>query len=86
MSCKIDTRILSAKDSTTLTNVELVPLSSKLSDSDRISAKTFAVLLAELDGQFIRIGNQLNAQIPSNAQLVRDSNQQLVGLPAVAGG
>jgi|AACY02.18.fsa_nt_gi hypothetical protein len=86
MSCKIDSRILSAKDSNELTNVELVALSSKLSASDKLHAKTFAVILAELDGQFIRIGNQLNAQIPANAELVRDSKQQLVGIPAVAGG
>lgn len=86
MSCKIDTRLLHATDVADLTNVELVSLESKLSESDKFQSKKFAVLLAQRGEEFVRVANSLNSMIPADSQLVRDSNQQLVGIPAVAGG
>lgn len=86
MSCKIDTRINHATDVADLVNVELVPLSCKLSESDKLQAKTFAVLLAQMGTEFIRVSNGLNAMIPSNAVMVRDERSQLVGINTVTGG
>ncbi len=85
MQC--DNRLLTTKDVSTIQEEKtLVKLDSLLSDSDRIQARKFSVLLVEVDGQMFRTGNQLGQLVPESSTLVRDKSGQIVGIPAVAGG
>ena len=94
MNC--DTRILTSKDvseniqegffKNSLNTKTLVKLSSIVSESDRLKARNFAVLLIEVDGEMFRTNNGLGQLVPEGTTLVRDSKSQLVGLPMVAGG
>jgi len=85
MQC--DNRLLTTKDVSTIQEEKtLVKLDSLLSDSDRIQARKFSVLLVEVDGQMFRTGNQLGQLVPESSTLVRDKTGQIVGIPAVAGG
>ena len=85
MQC--DNRLLTTKDVSTIQEEKtLVKLDCLLSDSDRIQARKFSVLLVEVDGQMFRTGNQLGQLVPESSTLVRDKSGQIVGIPAVAGG
>ena len=84
MNC--DNRLLTTKDVSTLENKTLVKLSSILSDSDRIQANKFTVLLLEVDGEMFRSGNQLGQLVPQESTIVRDRSGQIVGIPTVSGG
>jgi len=84
MNC--ENKLLTTKDVSTIQNTNLVKLSGLLSDSDRIQANKFAVLLLEVDGEMFRTGNQLGQLVPESSTLVRDKSGQIVGIPAVAGG
>ena len=57
-----------------------------MSESDRLKARNFAVLLIEVDGQMFRTNNGLGQLVPEGTTLVRDSKSQIVGLPMVKGG
>lgn len=82
-----DNRLLTTKDVSTIQNTKtLVKLSGLLSDSDRIQANKFAVLLIEVDGEMFRTGNQLGQLVPESSTLVRDKSGQIVGIPSVSGG
>jgi hypothetical protein len=84
MNC--DNRLLTTKDVSTLQDKTLVKLSSILSDSDKIQASKFAVLLLEVDGEMFRSGNQLGQLVPQESTIVRDRSGQIVGIPTVSGG
>ena len=84
MNC--DNRLLTTKDVSTLQDKTLVKLSSILSDSDKIQASKFAVLLLEVDGEMFRSGNQLGQLVPQDSTIVRDRSGQIVGIPTVSGG
>ena len=84
MNC--DNRILTTKDVSTVKDKTLVKLSSILSDSDRIQANKFAVLLLDVDGEMFRTGNQLGQLVPQESTIVRDRSGQIVGIPTVSGG
>lgn len=86
---KCDTRLLQAKDVADIKATETVALKTKLSASDRMVAKDFAVLLVSVptdsgETQFFRA--TANSQVPLNTDVIRNSTGQLVGIPAVAGG
>ena len=84
MTC--DNRLLTTKDVSTLQKKNLVKLSSILSDSDKIQASKFAVLLLDVDGEMFRSGNQLGQLVPQESTIVRDRSGQIVGIPTVSGG
>ena len=84
MNC--DNRLLTTKDVSTLQDKTLVKHSSILSDSDKIQASKFAVLLLEVDGEMFRSGNQLGQLVPQESTIVRDRSGQIVGIPTVSGG
>lgn len=85
MNC--DTRLLTAKDVSTIQQDKtLVKLSSIMSESDKIQASKFAVLLLQFDGEMFRTSNQLGRLIPEQSTLVRDRSGQIVGIPSVSGG
>ena len=84
MNC--DNRLLTTKDVSTLQDKTLVKLSSILSDSDKIQASKFAVLLLEVDGEMFRSGNQLGQLVPQDSTIVRDRSGQIVGILTVSGG
>jgi len=84
MTC--DNRLLTTKDVSTLQKKNLVKLSSILSDSDKIQASKFAVLLLDVDGEMFRTGNQLGQLVPQESTIVRDRTGQIVGIPTVSGG
>ena len=84
MNC--DTRLLTAKDVSTIQDKTLVKLSSIMSESDKIQAGKFAVLLLQFDGEMFRTSNQLGRLIPEQSTLVRDRSGQIVGIPSVSGG
>jgi hypothetical protein len=86
---KCDTRLLEALDVSSIENVETVKLSSKLTASDSMRASNFAVLLVNVptpegNTQFFRATK--NSQVPLNTEIIRNSEGQLVGIPAVSGG
>ena len=84
MNC--DNRLLTAKDVSTIQDKTLVKLSSIMSESDKIQANKFAVLLLQFDGEMFRTSNQLGRLIPEQSTLVRDRSGQIVGIPSVSGG
>lgn len=84
MNC--DTRLLTAKDVSTIQDKTLVKLSSIMSESDKVQANKFAVLLLQFDGEMFRTSNQLGRLIPEQSTLVRDRSGQIVGIPSVSGG
>ena len=85
MNC--DTRLLTAKDVSTIQQDKtLVKLSSIMSESDKVQANKFAVLLLQFDGEMFRTSNQLGRLIPEQSTLVRDRAGQIVGIPSVSGG
>jgi hypothetical protein len=84
MNC--DNRLLTTKDVSTIQDKNLVKLSSILSESDRVQANKFAVLLLDVDGEMFRSGNQLGQLVPQQSTLVRDRAGQVVGIPTVSGG
>ena len=84
MNC--DNRLLTTKDVSTVKDKTLVKLSSILSESDRIQANKFAVLLLDVDGEMFRSGNQLVQLVPQESTIVRDRSGQIVGIPTVSGG
>lgn len=86
---KCDTRLLEAQDIASIEGVETTTLKSKLSVSDSMRAKDFAVLLVNVptkegNTQFFRATQ--NSQVPLNTEIIRNSEGQLVGIPAVSGG
>jgi hypothetical protein len=84
MNC--DNRLLTAKDVSTIQDKTLVKLSSIMSESDKVQANKFAVLLLQFDGEMFRTSNQLGRLIPEQSTLVRDRSGQIVGIPSVSGG
>ena len=84
MNC--DNRLLTTKDVSTIQDKNLVKLSSILSESDRVQANKFAVLLLDVDGEMFRTSNQLGKLVPQQSTLVRDRAGQVVGIPTVSGG
>ncbi len=84
MNC--DNRLLTTKDVSTIQDKNLVKLSSILSESDRVQANKFAVLLLEVDGEMFRTSNQLGKLVPQESTIVRDRSGQIVGIPTVSGG
>ena len=84
MNC--DNRLLTTKDVSTVKDKTLVKLSSILSESDRVQANKFAVLLLDVDGEMFRTSNQLGKLVPQQSTLVRDRAGQVVGIPTVSGG
>jgi len=85
MNC--DNRLLTAKDVSTIQQDKtLVKLSSIMSESDKVQANKFAVLLLQFDGEMFRTSNQLGRLIPEQSTLVRDRAGQIVGIPSVSGG
>jgi|TARA_R110000796_G_scaffold227292_1_gene344014 hypothetical protein len=57
-----------------------------MSESDKVQANKFAVLLLQFDGEMFRTSNQLGRLIPEQSTLVRDRSGQIVGIPSVSGG
>ena len=85
MNC--DNRLLTAKDVSTIQEDKtLVKLSSIMSESDKVQANKFAVLLLQFDGEMFRTSNQLGRLKPEQSTLVRDRSGLIVGIPSVSGG
>lgn len=89
MSCKLDSRFIEAKDVATINTTKTVKMSSLLSASDVLRAKNYAVLLVNIptesgEKQYFRA--TMNSQVPTNTEVIRSNDGQLVGIPTVAGG
>ena len=84
MNC--DNRLLTSKDvSTVETQKQLVKLSSSMSESDKLQARKFAVLLVSFEGELFRTAG-IHSLVPETSTMVRDNQGQLVGISAVSGG
>ena len=83
MNC--DNRLLTSKDVSQIeTGTELVPLTKLMSESDKIQAGKFAVLLISHEGEMYKTTR--TELVPKSATIVRDNQGLLVGISAVSGG
>jgi hypothetical protein len=89
---KCDTRLLQAEDVGNVvfdSAIKTTQLRKTLSASDLKQAENFAVLLVDIpqaDGSRQMFRALKNSQVPLNTEVIRNSEGQIVGIPAVSGG
>ena len=86
---KCDSRLLTAKEVTTLEGVKTAQLRTLVNASDKKVAENFAVLLVNVpttDGNTQMFRATLNSQVPLNTEIIRSQDGQIVGIPVVSGG